>query len=438
MSYKNLLLYMIENSNRLLNKKKESTNFFLLVYFVYAFWLCVFKYTKFYTKLFGILCLMLLVFAVFQFFYKSKVTKVSKVSLIWLPYLLVTAVSLPLNGHFSIEPIVLSLLLAALVFAKCKRICSNQSKKIIRTILIVFGIIAILGLFIQIVIPSFYYSNIGSLITNTSVEQKISRSDRGYIGFTGSQGQNAQILVFASAAVFCLSDNQKKITNILLFLLFAIGVFLCGERSSDLIVLICPLLLVVLSQKKLEKTFLTIICILMVTIAFATIFFNNLDFFENVYLFKNIVTSIKDYLKGEDITSGRTELFKMAIEQFEKKPFFGIGINNFMNATGAYTQVHNAYLQVLCEQGIFGLILFLLPLFYFLFYTIRNIRLGVKSNSKKLLLFSLYCQIYFIFMGLFSNTTMDTVPLLLYFLGVLISANYRSSQVEGFISYGNV
>lgn len=84
-----------------------------------------------------------------------------------------------------------------------------------------------------------------------------------------------------------------------------------------------------------------------------------------------------------DVTSGRMKLWSRAINLFKEHPVFGIGWGkfrlyltdtyNYLNE-GQLSNVHNNYLQLLCETGIVGLILYTGPLFYMLYRTVKRIR----------------------------------------------------------------
>ena len=65
---------------------------------------------------------------------------------------------------------------------------------------------------------------------------------------------------------------------------------------------------------------------------------------------------------GELETAGRKQIWQTALESFAQQPFSGTGYNTFQRLYGMDT--HNVYLKTLAEQGVLGLLLYLL--FYIL------------------------------------------------------------------------
>ena len=133
-------------------------------------------------------------------------------------------------------------------------------------------------------------------------------------------------------------------------------------------------------------------------------------------LLKRFAESVIESQIGGDVTSGRVDLYELAIQAFYDNPILGIGIGNFIPYTKAYTSVHNTYLQVLCEQGIIGFLFFITPILYCLQKTIVALRKTIdKSNQLKL---SLFFQLCFIFYGLTGNVTSGLSSFGIYFLGI--------------------
>ena len=87
-------------------------------------------------------------------------------------------------------------------------------------------------------------------------------------------------------------------------------------------------------------------------------------FWGNIPSLARFVELITNYFNGSDaelLTTGRTEIYEAAVNLWEKNKMFGIGWNNFkysFNSNIWYSRfdVHNCYLQLLCENGFVGAI----------------------------------------------------------------------------------
>ena len=73
----------------------------------------------------------------------------------------------------------------------------------------------------------------------------------------------------------------------------------------------------------------------------------------------------------------RKELMRRAVQVIARYPILGVGVNNFMNYSGLWREVHMAYLEIAVEGGIPALVLFLL----FFGCGFRNLRLLRKRKS---------------------------------------------------------
>ena len=85
---------------------------------------------------------------------------------------------------------------------------------------------------------------------------------------------------------------------------------------------------------------------------------------------------------ANQLTSGRTELWEKAWELFKEKPIFGIGWEQFMNNNTFNHEVHNTYLQWLCESGVVGFVLLMTPTMFMYAMTFkRTIRYRKKDRA---------------------------------------------------------
>ena len=135
-------------------------------------------------------------------------------------------------------------------------------------------------------------------------------------------------------------------------------------------------------------------------------FVQNIDIFIDVPVVNRFAKSYIGSQMGEDISTGRFDLYEIAYKAFSQSPIFGIGAGLFKEVTHAYTDVHNAYLQVLCEQGIIGLILFIFPLLNILIDSIQQLRIA-SIRVMPYIECSVYLQIFYILYSFTGNTLVD-------------------------------
>lgn len=145
---------------------------------------------------------------------------------------------------------------------------------------------------------------------------------------------------------------------------------------------------------------------------------------ESVVLRRTIGTYL-DYKDGSDFTSDRSTLWLNAINLFKQNPLFGIGLGQFFIVN--HIDVHNMYLQCLCEQGIIGLLLFILPLTFSLFQSIKAVHLVKDKDTKDLICFSIALQLIYIFNGFTENDNLNLTGFMIYIIGIaiMIDCKYR-------------
>lgn len=113
----------------------------------------------------------------------------------------------------------------------------------------------------------------------------------------------------------------------------------------------------------------------------------------------------------DNFSSGRFDMWETLLEKIN-------GIGWFIgNGTGATTKIfdsggHNIYLQILFDNGLVGLFLYLLWFITSLFRTIKLIL--INKGASKLLYISLYIQILFLGYGMFGNPIYDFCLFIIY------------------------
>lgn len=139
---------------------------------------------------------------------------------------------------------------------------------------------------------------------------------------------------------------------------------------------------------------------------------------------------------GSDGSSAeRLLLWNLAISKFKSSPIFGIGFWGFKYAysseiystltttsTNAYLNAHNVYLQVLCEMGIIGFLVYIVCVVSTLVITIKNINYFNESDDKRALLLSLSLQIFVLLYNFTGNCLYDVVFV---FQAIATAVTYR-------------
>src|SRR5699024_6665743 len=76
----------------------------------------------------------------------------------------------------------------------------------------------------------------------------------------------------------------------------------------------------------------------------------------------NFINRFRQTAEMGDVTLGRAARFAESMQIFLSNPILGIGWNGssyyFAQSTGIFINVHNIYIQLLCETGIIGAVLY--------------------------------------------------------------------------------
>lgn len=123
---------------------------------------------------------------------------------------------------------------------------------------------------------------------------------------------------------------------------------------------------VVLSRSSRKIIVLSILGIIYLLVSYGII---SLDM-----LFDSL-TSNKDITNAEDFSSGRTVMFDIALQYFNRDPIAGA-----MSTTDSIRSIDNAIINILGRYGFIGLLTQGIPYFYVWFITLKNI--VIKSTSQ--------------------------------------------------------
>ena len=192
-------------------------------------------------------------------------------------------------------------------------------------------------------------------------------------------------------------ENNKyfRFLGLLTFILSIIGVFCTVSRMGVMVLLI---VFAFLFKKNIKHiTFYVFMGII------AIIFFG---FAKDLYTQRRTVTTtVSGRISLDASASMRIHLAKTAFLLWLKNPLFGVGLNNFDQAAKEQLgerkvmgSTHNAYLQLLSEQGIFSLLIYIF-FFVLAFKSLTIIKLYPLNELSEYLKIVLWVWIAISFFG---------------------------------------
>lgn len=246
---------------------------------------------------------------------------------------------------------------------------------------------------------------------------------RGYSPVLGGSCTYTDYIMMIGIGVFggkFLAEKGEKSPRKYLYLggaaLLVFSIAVVGRRG-ELLGVVAALVVLWILMGEGKNRWIRLGCLLGAAAAALGMMVLLLPLLKEVDFLRRYVMTIEKLLAGQDITSGRTELYAQALELFWEKPVFGIGWGQFATHVtpeflaehGAdVANVHNIYLEFLCEVGITGAVLLIAPMVYLLTQTIRQFgrlhNASVDSEDRKLAVqlntVSLTIQLFFMLVGL--------------------------------------
>jgi O-antigen ligase len=173
------------------------------------------------------------------------------------------------------------------------------------------------------------------------------------------------------------SSNRLRLVSIFIFLLTSYGIFISFSRAGWLAGILALMGLAIIYPKFILKLGLVVVPVFLLV---AGIFLQD----QLAWAGQRLISS-----ESERSAFSRLPVYAAAVGMFQAKPFLGWGYGNFdrfdrqfqpstvANISGDNKDhaSHNFFLSMIAEQGLVGILLYLIPVFYWL-------RLTVKHFSK--------------------------------------------------------
>ncbi len=246
------------------------------------------------------------------------------------------------------------------------------------------------------------------LLSDTTGQRAELYSRRGYyFGLHTSPHEVAGILAFAIAAllfrILLIGKEKKSLKLLVPVIALVVALFLTGKKGVLLAfagAFVVTAVIMYGSKKQWKKALIAVGMSVLILIVALVIIRSAPD---NA-LFYRLNQFIDQLLSGQAVGSDRMRLYQHAINAWKDNKLFGIGWYQFVALSttefgySAAHQVNLDYLQWLCETGIVGVILNLIPL---LVTFCQALIVGVKALSnikeqtkKWTVLFAIFIQIF--------------------------------------------
>ncbi|MDO0824279.1 O-antigen ligase family protein [Desulfosporosinus nitroreducens] len=264
--------------------------------------------------------------------------------------------------------------------------------------------------------------------------------DKGYFfGLIFNSHEVAGLISFAIVAlVLWQVVNERKNIMIIPVVLLAFPLLLTQKKgviTISVLVLVFTLLIQYGTKKQWKKVIGVLFVILLTYIViryFGLPDTNSILFYRFQQFFSNITN-------GDSFDSGRGSLYDIAISEWEENKLFGIGWRHFNGLTTTvygYSlghEVNRDYLQWLCETGIIGLILNLIPVIVTFYRTIVICRYHLRrvsdATTQWVVLFAVFVQIFILLYAWIEIPFYDIVWFSMYiFSCIVINSAYRRAK----------
>jgi len=211
-------------------------------------------------------------------------------------------------------------------------------------------------------------------------------------------GMRAGIAVVLGAYFFLTTKKHRIIYLVSIALNIAI-VILSGSRKAILFILIPLLLYYIFKQRNILKRLRNaLFAIVLVGVAYYGIMHIPFVYDMVGYRIETLIYGILGTGKTDGSTSLRFKMIEWGLEWFWIRPWFGYGINNYMNllgtmntyagTTGVYA--HNNYIELLVDLGLIGT-----TMYYFIYLKIleKAVRLRKQLAPLQLIMISIFISV---------------------------------------------
>ena len=371
---------------------RENSIFLILSLFIVFFWV----FNDFgirYIYGYAIMIILLII----SLFVRGIILRTSKI-IIWFSFLILFTFIFSVLPTSNFNDLTFALTVSMLVFWGYSLFASPGYGQIKFS----FGIIKLAAFILSIylivtkVYPSVYWDNVYPHLSEMAQQEANMLVNDGYgipIGASSTYADYvimiAILIVFGELIYIIKKNNIKRILFSFLCLVIYFAAMLVENRRSEVLMMIVTLVILffLVLKPRLQIDFsrkisllIKVIILLVIAIVVCSQI-GLLDRFSST--FDSLLNSSRTV---NGVSSGRMDLWSSAWRLFTQNPVFGIGWEQFMTRNFYEHEVHNTYLQFLCETGVVGFVLLMIPI-------IAVLRLGIKQLRRFINYGSEYCYL---------------------------------------------
>lgn len=245
-------------------------------------------------------------------------------------------------------------------------------------------------------------------------------------GFLGDY-QAVGMMMSIACIIFVIDyfENNRNFSDILGYLLSLVCVFVSGKRTFSLLAILCLVGMYCITNNK-HKNWKTLKIVIIISTGLFVLYY----FFPPI---RELVSRMVELSAGQDEftrTSGRSEMWKVAMEMFFSHKIYGVGFATFGVYTGRYYGfkawsglylTHNIYYGLLAETGLIGFTLMVAFIFYAFIWSYSKFlkyRTQWDTISRRVALYSIFIQLWFIIYGYSGNGIYDSNEFFFYVIAI--------------------
>lgn len=270
--------------------------------------------------------------------------------------------------------------------------------------------------------PNIYYNGVSRFITQESQDMNKQLLRDGY-GIT--LGGNVVFIDYVLTLCGLLTFNmimayKEKLRNKLVYWgilgIGALGMLIVNRKSELLAYMIavicCYLVHMSFCTPREKRVILRITAVFLAAAAGGLVLLGMAGFLNRYLIFiRRLMSNYQGTGLKTDVSSGRTSLWKIALKLFIDHPFLGIGWGQFHEYLpfefSHLDNVHNNYIQLLCETGITGFLLVIVPMVLMFKETYRTLILNRRKTNREPLLMALNSTSYGLQISFFVISFLD-------------------------------